>query len=90
MSPSLRPNQQAYQFPVEPPYAGQEERCLHKALDDARSPLVRYLAFRDLTVLADSSPARRKRVFALSQPGTKAGTRCAEECLRGTISLFSR
>ncbi|XP_071799757.1 nucleoporin NDC1-like [Asterias amurensis] len=62
-------NTEVYQFPIEAAFVGQEERRLHKALSERHNLLVKYLAYQDLSSLAEHRRDRRADVFALSQPG---------------------
>ncbi|XP_038056521.1 nucleoporin NDC1-like [Patiria miniata] len=62
-------NTEVYQFAIEASFSSPNECTLHKALTEKRHVLVRYLAYQDLSSLAECGRERRKLVFALSQPG---------------------
>ncbi|XP_022109750.1 nucleoporin NDC1-like [Acanthaster planci] len=85
-------NTEVYQFPIEVPLSSQEECCLHKALTEKHCALVQYLAYLDLSMLAECGRDRRKQVFALSQPGGHPHnwTNISTACLSLIDSLTQR
>ncbi|XP_784037.4 nucleoporin NDC1 [Strongylocentrotus purpuratus] len=85
-------NTEVYEFPIETAFSTSEECTLYRALGQQNSPLVKYLAYQDLSILAEHSPARRKQIFTLSQPGGHPHnwTRISSECLALIASLTDR
>uniref|UniRef100_UPI00398E628C nucleoporin NDC1 isoform X4 n=1 Tax=Pristiophorus japonicus TaxID=55135 RepID=UPI00398E628C len=69
---------EVFQFPVQPPFGEEADRCLPKVLTSNVSPCVKYLALQDMALLSRYSASRRQEVFSLSQPGTS--------CLEGSAS----
>ena len=72
---------------IEASFAGQEERCLHKALSERHNLLVKYLAYQDLSSLAEHGQDRRAQVFALSQPGERDSNNNNSYLARCTLRL---
>uniref|UniRef100_UPI00398EC1CB nucleoporin NDC1 isoform X2 n=1 Tax=Pristiophorus japonicus TaxID=55135 RepID=UPI00398EC1CB len=60
---------EVFQFPVQPPFGEEADRCLPKVLTSNVSPCVKYLALQDMALLSRYSASRRQEVFSLSQPG---------------------
>ncbi|XP_072429825.1 nucleoporin NDC1 isoform X2 [Chiloscyllium punctatum] len=60
---------EAFQFPVQPSFGEEADRCLPKVLTNNVSPCIKYLALQDLALLSQYSASRRQEVFSLSQPG---------------------
>ncbi|XP_041475629.1 nucleoporin NDC1-like [Lytechinus variegatus] len=85
-------NTEVYEFPIETAFNTSEECTLHRALGQRNSPLVKYLAYQDLSILSEHSLARRKQIFTLSQPGGHPHnwTRISSECLQLLASLTDR
>ncbi|XP_063795687.1 nucleoporin NDC1 isoform X2 [Pseudophryne corroboree] len=82
---------EAQMFPVQTSFAEEADRCLPNVLS-CSSPLLKYLAFQDLMLLSQYSPARRQEVFSLSQPGGHPHNWAAisKECLNVLNNLTSR
>ncbi|XP_068095092.1 nucleoporin NDC1 [Hyperolius riggenbachi] len=78
-------------FPVQMSFIEDAELSLPSALS-CSSPLLKYLAFQDLVLLAQYSPIRRQEVFSLSQPGGHPHNWSAicRECLSVLSNLTSR
>ncbi|KAM9324709.1 nucleoporin NDC1 [Gastrophryne carolinensis] len=78
-------------FPVQTSFVEEAEMCLPNALS-CDSPLLKYLAFQDLVLLAQYSEIRRQEVFSLSQPGGHPHnwTAISKECLSVLSNLTSR
>ncbi|CAH1775963.1 unnamed protein product [Owenia fusiformis] len=62
-------NTEPYVFPIESSFELDKQRCLHNALEAWATPLIQYLGFLDLSLLAKYSAKRRKEILSLSQPG---------------------
>ncbi|XP_059503800.1 nucleoporin NDC1 [Stegostoma tigrinum] len=60
---------EAFQFPVQPSFGEEADRCLPKVLTNNVFPCMKYLALQDLALLSQYSASRRQEVFSLSQPG---------------------
>ncbi|XP_035691465.1 nucleoporin NDC1-like [Branchiostoma floridae] len=60
---------QVFKFEVASSLADQTDRYLSDAVQCQDVPLVQYLGFLDLSLLAQFSPQRRRHIFSLSQPG---------------------
>ncbi|XP_033117095.1 nucleoporin NDC1-like isoform X2 [Anneissia japonica] len=80
---------ESYTFAIDTSYADQLERCLHSVMSPRAPPLVRHLAFLDLSILSRYSLKRRTEVFALSQPGHHSHNwnRILAECLSAVFCL---
>ncbi|XP_053325230.1 nucleoporin NDC1 [Spea bombifrons] len=82
---------EAQLFPVQSLFVQEEEQCLTNVLN-SNDPLLKYLAFQDLVLLAQYSPSRRQEVFSLSQPGGHPYNWAAisKECLSLLNNLTAR
>ncbi|MEE6495595.1 hypothetical protein FKM82_002092 [Ascaphus truei] len=78
-------------FPVQSSFAEEADQCLPYVLS-CHTPLVKYLALQDLTLLSQYSPSRRQEVFSLSQPGGHPHnwTAISRECLSLLNNLTTR
>ncbi|XP_071508200.1 nucleoporin NDC1-like [Diadema antillarum] len=85
-------NTEVFEFPIEAAFNMNQEMTLHRALGQRGIPLVQHLAYQDLSLLAEHSPARRKQIFSLSQPGGHPHNwnRISTECLDLLASLTDR
>nr|XP_006825751.1 PREDICTED: nucleoporin NDC1-like [Saccoglossus kowalevskii] len=83
-------NTQAFSFPVESTFAEDADKCLPMVMAERQIPLVQFLAFLDLSMLAEHSVHRRKQIFSLSQPGGHAHNwnYISKECL-ATVEILT-
>jgi nucleoporin NDC1 len=56
-------------FPVTPVFENPDCLTLHQSLALTDIPIIRYLGFQDLKILAEKDRGRREELFALSHPG---------------------
>lgn len=80
-----------FQFPVGVQYEADRVKQLGEAMSSQDCPLLHYLGFLDFRHLAEYSPGRRARVFAISTPGGHPlyWNALCEACL-GLVRQFSK